>query len=586
MLQLATHGVAARVVELALQYLKPSLTIVLRLELYGKESPLFPDEIQAAIKTHMETQAQQTTDDNIRVLGTTKHTEDRDGSTVETSEGNKRTPVTSRPTLNALVSIRPLRKEVVMSNMSTLVGKFFQKGLLPFQYAQDILCEFLEECDQTQFDEQLPLVVENAMVLLSTRSGTKAVCLAIARGGAKERRRLLKVLKGQSLALLTHRDAYLAVMMACEVTDDTVAVQKSLLADLVVKPTAEEIAAAEQFSANPFLDDGVACKQNSDMDEDQDNDGIDDRDASMEEDTQDNYLGTSDDDMREYSSTLGEHMPLLDVALSWNGSKLLLWLIAGINDERFESSIGIQGTGKKYLDPEELKVLFIPSPTSKKNPSVRREELLAYLKEPLLDMISCHAKILLTSRSGSAIVVETLRCFSISNEGQISEGMSQVSSAITALAEVSPVVYEHSIAHLALKKILLNEASANASMFASALAEKVGGSVLGMWAASSNRGAFIVLALLQISWVKSNVALLEELDAKRSEIARKVEGASSSKEKSRAGVGGGAKRSSASEPASLVLTALDQLTGNAGKDTEKQKPKAKLPKKKAAGRKK
>ena len=62
--------------------------------------------------------------------------------------------------------------------------------------------------------------------------GSKVVAEAIGRGGAKERRRVLKSMKGHALQLLTHRDAYLAVMRLVEVTDDTVALQKGVLAEV------------------------------------------------------------------------------------------------------------------------------------------------------------------------------------------------------------------------------------------------------------------------------------------------------------------------------------------------------------------
>ena len=464
-----------------------------------------------------------------------------------------------------------------MTAVATLVNKFFNKGLLPFQYAQEMLCEFLEECDPAQFDDLISMVVENALVLVSTRPGTKAVCLAAAKGGAKERRRLLKVFKGQTHKLLTHRDAYLAVMMLCEVTDDTVAIQKSLLAELTVVPTAEEIAAAEKFSANPFLDEDIAAdakkSDGDEMDEE-------DQEEDQEEDEED-----EDEQMEE--DARGAHMPLLDVALEPSGSKLLLRLLAGVNDDR-SKSVEVDSSSK-YVDPEELKVLRLPCPASKKNPGVRREELLAFLQEPVLEMVANHAPQLLASRSGSAVVLETLRCFAVASAD---DGAPEVARAVAAVADAAPVVYEHAIAHRVLKNILLAEAKAGAGsgMLATMLVEKVGADELGAWAAKSNRGAFVVWALLQVPVARSDEALVAGLESKRAaiEAIANVKGAS----KSGKGGGKGEKLAKGSNGASILLAEIsDLLPSSVGQSSAspaetRSSSKAKSAKKKGAAKKK
>ena len=125
-------------------------------------------------------------------------------------------------------------------------------------------------------------------------------------GGAKERRRLLKAMKGHSLQLLTHRDAYLPFIKLVEVTDDTVNVQKSLLDEL--SPHASD--AATPLAANPFL--------------------VEEEEADDEDDP---------------DVPSGPLPPLLEVLLDRNASKLLLRLLAPNN--------------KKYFDPDELATLDV-----------------------------------------------------------------------------------------------------------------------------------------------------------------------------------------------------------------------------------
>lgn len=128
------------------------------------------------------------------------------------------------------------------------------------------------------------------LLSLLSWQGSKVVAEAIGRGGAKERRRVLKSMKGHALQLLTHRDAYLAIMRLVEVTDDTVALQKGLLAELCDETV------QEKFAANPSLED--------------------------EKEEDDNEKG---DEASAHS------VPLAQVALHNNGSKLLLRLLAPAN---------------------------------------------------------------------------------------------------------------------------------------------------------------------------------------------------------------------------------------------------------------
>jgi len=224
------------------------------------------------------------------------------------------------------------------------------------------------------------------------------VAEAIGRGGAKERRRVLKSMKGHALQLLTHRDAYLAIMRLVEVTDDTVALQKGLLAELCDETV------QEKFAANPSLED--------------------------EKEEDDNEKG---DEASAHS------VPLAQVALHNNGSKLLLRLLAPANT--------------KYQGPEELGTMERPSASSKKDPSRRRQEVLAFLREGLESACVQHARILLMSRSGCSVVVEVIRMW---RSAAVIEAVA-AAAAGPGESEDEPM-YDHSIAHHALKKILHAEA--------------------------------------------------------------------------------------------------------------------------------
>ncbi|CAN0525402.1 unnamed protein product, partial [Ectocarpus sp. 8 AP-2014] len=53
--------------------------------------------------------------------------------------------------------------------------------------------------------ELVPQLVDSYMLLLSTRPGSMAAAMCAAHGGAKERKRMMRALKGYVAASLTHR---------------------------------------------------------------------------------------------------------------------------------------------------------------------------------------------------------------------------------------------------------------------------------------------------------------------------------------------------------------------------------------------
>jgi hypothetical protein len=211
-------------------------------------------------------------------------------------------------------------------------------------------------------------------------------------------RRLLKLLKGHAAALLTHRDAYLAVLALCECTDDTVALQKGLLAELCVAPTAEELLAEKTLAANPYADDegegdeegeedgegegdgeeedegeedGEDGEDEADGEDGEDEEGNDEENAMREDDDEDEEKEGGDDAKASpkkartalkgvaasaASTEVERAAPLLAVALSPNGAKLLLRVLSAGDP--------------KHLDPLEVELLALPAEASKKDPQV------------------------------------------------------------------------------------------------------------------------------------------------------------------------------------------------------------------------
>uniref|UniRef100_A0A7S2FGZ7 PUM-HD domain-containing protein n=1 Tax=Octactis speculum TaxID=3111310 RepID=A0A7S2FGZ7_9STRA len=461
---MATSAVAARIVELALGNLKNAFT--LRLELYGKEYGVFTDEALSKTPAY-------------------------------DAKGQRNSIVA------AILALKPQSKPGLLEGLAVLCGKFVKKGLLAFEYVHELLDEFVGHCDEAQMAELLPSILNNALVLLSTRPGTRVVVAALGLSIAKDRRKFLKALKGHGVQLLTHRDAYLAVLRIVDVMDDTVALQRSLLAELTTRATSDG-----KISANPSLDaDGGKAAL-----------------ASMGKGTQPNTDDVDDDDScpaaGDTTASAGP-MPLLDVALHTNGSKMLLRLLAP--------------TKEKYLDPWDITALSggVAEGTSKKAPETRRGELLAYLQAPLLALCEENPATLITSIPGSNILLEIFA----SMPDDVATLAAAVAKCVCSKAEdggTAPL-FDQKVVQLFLKRALQLEIGGQSvegradgegerhdthpSSLARALVETASGE-LSDWCTQSNRGAFVVEALLKVPAVSA--AVRKELKKSKKAIGAKA----------------------------------------------------------------
>jgi hypothetical protein len=208
--------------------------------------------------------------------------------------------------------------------------------------------------------------------------------------------------------------------------------------------------------------------------------------------------------------------PILDLMLSDTGSKLFLLLLVSKEEEQQSYNDGESNADaprwQKFFDPYELSVLHRNPvvtengddavPTSKKADETRRQELLVYLKDLLVEVCTKHAGEIMRSKSGSRVLMEV--CDNFPGEelfGAIVEDCAGEDEKET----VVPMV-EDPVGHLALKHMFLSESSKElddeepslARMFYSKFDKSLGR------IASSNRGAFVLSALLQ-TFMKEDV---------------------------------------------------------------------------------
>eukprot|EP01041_Mallomonas_annulata_P002566 gene2567-5009_t len=192
---LAGHSIGARTVESILTLLPPKLTKPLRAEFYGKKFTLLLDEIPKDLST--------------------------------------------------LLEKMPSKRSSILDHMRDIVQRFVQKGLLDFRYVHQVLWEYTKEIidDTPRMTDLTNQLLDATPRLMSTKPGVRTCCHMITFIGAKERKRIMKSLKGRVLESLLHESGHLAIMRLVDVTDDTVQIQKSILEEILIINKKEEYTA-------------------------------------------------------------------------------------------------------------------------------------------------------------------------------------------------------------------------------------------------------------------------------------------------------------------------------------------------------
>jgi pumilio family protein 6 len=452
MVKLATHTTASAVVELVFQKLPPKQTSVLKQEFYGPQFALFAS-------------------DTVR------------------EQGDK------VPTLKSNILAAPDKKQVTIDHVRRIVNRGLEKQqLLRLGFFHVLLDELLQAIPPEEVRSMVgntttasaPLV-DSCVHLVSTRAGARAVSTLVAYGTAKDRKRIVKGLKGFVRTGLLHRDAYLPIIRLVQLTDDTVSIQRSIIQEVLAPPP-------------PFTTLSAA--------------GTPEVAARSSEET---------------TTSKSSSSPLLELALSDTASKLFLMLLADKEEIRH-----------KFFDPYEHSVLF-PDPcvmengevvaTSRKDPDVRRRELLQPLRTPLIELCSLHAGELLRSPSGGRIVVQLYSSLMLRRGGDVGALVEAlVDACAPSLAKADgegpngvPLL-EDRCGHLAVKNLILIDASNEGGdeCFASKLFDRVTaeGGILAV--ACSNRGAFVAAALCKVPRVRS--AALAQVKANRKRLKDLTEG--------------------------------------------------------------
>jgi hypothetical protein len=104
-------------------------------------------------------------------------------------------------------SVTQPKRAMILDHMRDLVQKFVDKGLLEFKYVHELIWEYcralsggpadgkgeISTGDAKRMEDLSNQLLDSAPKLMATKAGARVVCVIASLGGAKERKRLLKV---------------------------------------------------------------------------------------------------------------------------------------------------------------------------------------------------------------------------------------------------------------------------------------------------------------------------------------------------------------------------------------------------------
>ncbi|RQM18292.1 hypothetical protein DD237_000087 [Peronospora effusa] len=180
--QVGTRNIAANVLEYAQEYLQPSQLTSLKLEFYGREFAHFRAE--------------------------------------------------SKRNLADIIAAHPEKKADVLKHLSSILNRMVDKQLLGLAFVQSLLWEYMSNAEHDDVMQMVANVRDASLALLATRNGARVVNKCVSLGAAKDRKRIIKTLKDKVLEACNHPSGYLVIMRILDVVDDSVLVQKSILAEL------------------------------------------------------------------------------------------------------------------------------------------------------------------------------------------------------------------------------------------------------------------------------------------------------------------------------------------------------------------
>eukprot|EP00877_Chromochloris_zofingiensis_P001125 jgi/Chrzof1/11012/Cz05g20110.t1 len=131
----------------------------------------------------------------------------------------------------------PAKRRAVLQHLSKQLAPVMEKGLLHPPMTHRLVREFLEAAPSSAIVDAVDTLAQtggNVLKMVHTHDGAAAACMLFAYGTPKDRKRLIKGMKGHVRTMAENEWGNAVVCTALSVVDDTALVGKSILGELKV----------------------------------------------------------------------------------------------------------------------------------------------------------------------------------------------------------------------------------------------------------------------------------------------------------------------------------------------------------------
>ncbi|KAI1007781.1 Pumilio y domain family member 6 [Podosphaera aphanis] len=150
--------------------------------------------------------------------------------------------------LSKILEKNPEKKSPIMQSLKGLITQLVEKKMVGFTILHDAMLQYFlnSKVGTTEASEFLDLIKgdEDGDLLKNlafTKSGSRLVCLALARGNAKDRKHILRAYKDTLQAMATDQYAHAVILAAYEVIDDTTLTAKSIFPEILSKDENKQV---------------------------------------------------------------------------------------------------------------------------------------------------------------------------------------------------------------------------------------------------------------------------------------------------------------------------------------------------------
>lgn len=137
-----------------------------------------------------------------------------------------------------LEGVNVAKRRSVYQHLTKALQPVLEKALLHPPMVHRLVREFLECAPSMSVEDAVDTLTQSgtdALKMVHTHDGSAAMCMILAYGSAKDRKRMVKAMKGHVHNMAVNEWGHVVVSMALSVIDDTALVVKTIIAELKVR---------------------------------------------------------------------------------------------------------------------------------------------------------------------------------------------------------------------------------------------------------------------------------------------------------------------------------------------------------------